>query len=328
MNDCKTYREMISSMLDGELSDTQKSELEAHMAVCAECRAVYDAFLSISNAVSEPPEVPAQLHDAIMSSLRRTAKMKGRTERLRRLRPYLAAAACFVLVLAGALTLRQDRAAKTAPTATESAIDVMGTQPAASSPTASAKAAGYEGKAVAETALEPAAEENAPAEFPAPAAETKEAENIPFAKAEASFTADSLYAADSNDAETDDKSAPVPAPVPTPVPEPIEIDLTGSVIQAETNGSVIVEALSREDTLLFLTALVVDSDTKANTNASYIMEISAAERDPYTVYMHLSGGQLQCSLQQDFSDAVVISSMRDFADFVAPNPADEPTPAP
>ena len=60
MNDCEKYIELMSQMLDGELSEEQTSELRAHIASCEDCRKAFDAFTSVSEALSdelcEPPE--------------------------------------------------------------------------------------------------------------------------------------------------------------------------------------------------------------------------------------------------------------------------------
>ena len=63
MSGCEKYIELISSMVDGELTHEQEAELRTHLESCDECRKVYDAFKGISNALSEelaePPEMLA-----------------------------------------------------------------------------------------------------------------------------------------------------------------------------------------------------------------------------------------------------------------------------
>ena len=44
MTDCEKCREMISCLLDGELSQAEQSFVREHIAACPECRSVYDAF--------------------------------------------------------------------------------------------------------------------------------------------------------------------------------------------------------------------------------------------------------------------------------------------
>ena len=76
MNDCEKYIELMSQMLDGELSEEQTSELRAHIASCEDCRKAFDAFTSVSEALSdelcEPPEMLAK--GVMLSPLTRRKK--------------------------------------------------------------------------------------------------------------------------------------------------------------------------------------------------------------------------------------------------------------
>ena len=44
MSDCERNRELMSMMLDGELTAEQEAGLRTHIASCDECRRVYEAF--------------------------------------------------------------------------------------------------------------------------------------------------------------------------------------------------------------------------------------------------------------------------------------------
>ena len=100
MTDCAKYQEMISAMLDGELTSEQQRELEEHLALCPECRAMHTAFLSLSEAVAEEIlPVPEGLHRKIMTGVKAVEK-KNKRPLLTVLRPYMAAAACLVVVVA------------------------------------------------------------------------------------------------------------------------------------------------------------------------------------------------------------------------------------
>lgn len=102
---CEKYQELISCLIDGEISPEEKSELENHMASCTQCRAMYEDFAALSDMMdSSMAEVPDSLHDKIMSGVR-SAK-KARKPLIIRLRPYMAAAACFVVVLGAVFALR------------------------------------------------------------------------------------------------------------------------------------------------------------------------------------------------------------------------------
>lgn len=96
MKDCEYYREKISCLIDGELSPDETAELEAHIAECSECRALYDAFTAVSAAVSggmeEPPE---SIAPAVMQEVRAIAGRKKRGVWIK----CLSAAACLALVV-------------------------------------------------------------------------------------------------------------------------------------------------------------------------------------------------------------------------------------
>jgi len=107
MSKCERYEALISAMLDGELTERERSELEEHLAICPDCAAMYAAFAEVSEALkaetdtlSEP--LPAALHENIMAKVRMAEKAQKTHGTIMRLRPILAAAAC-VVVLAGTL---------------------------------------------------------------------------------------------------------------------------------------------------------------------------------------------------------------------------------
>ena len=57
-------------MLDSELDEAQRSELEEHIAECAECAAVYKAFASVSETLDENmQEPPEDLLANVMQSI-------------------------------------------------------------------------------------------------------------------------------------------------------------------------------------------------------------------------------------------------------------------
>ena len=96
MKDCEYYREKISCLIDGELSPDETAELEAHIAECSECRALYDAFAAVSAALGggmeEPPE---SIAPAVMQEVRAIAGRKKRGVWIK----CLSAAACLALVV-------------------------------------------------------------------------------------------------------------------------------------------------------------------------------------------------------------------------------------
>lgn len=105
MKDCVRYQEMICGMIDGELNSEERKELMAHIALCPECKATYEAFSAISMAVgTDLEEVPEALHENIMAGVRRSAVLKkNKRTAARQTKGFLAAAACFAVVVMSAV---------------------------------------------------------------------------------------------------------------------------------------------------------------------------------------------------------------------------------
>lgn len=105
MNSCEYYQELISSLVDGELSDEENEALMLHLNSCSRCNAMYAVFHDLSDILSEEPEpLPEGLHENIMAGVRRSEIMK-RNRRMRKIgmRTAMTAAACAVLVLFAAV---------------------------------------------------------------------------------------------------------------------------------------------------------------------------------------------------------------------------------
>ena len=101
MNSCESYQELISRLVDGEVSHDEHEALMDHMKTCSRCNAMYAVFHDLSDILSETPEeLPEDLHENIMADVRRS-DMRRRNRRMRTigLRTALTAAACLVLVL-------------------------------------------------------------------------------------------------------------------------------------------------------------------------------------------------------------------------------------
>lgn len=95
MIDCEKCREMISCLLDGELSQAEQSFVREHIAACPECRSVYDAFSAVSAQLHEEEPLPDGLHEKIMSGIKAKPKKKTGIVWIK----YLSAAACLALVI-------------------------------------------------------------------------------------------------------------------------------------------------------------------------------------------------------------------------------------
>lgn len=95
MIDCEKCREMISCLLDGELSQAEQSFVREHIAACPECRSVYDAFSAVSAQLHEEEPLPDGLHEKIMSGIKAKPKKKTGIVWIK----YLSVAACLALVI-------------------------------------------------------------------------------------------------------------------------------------------------------------------------------------------------------------------------------------
>lgn len=97
MKDCGSYREIISCLIDGELSAEEKAELCGHLESCSECRALYAAFTAVSDELGELEDVPASVTANVMSEIRR--EKSRRSPAWKRLVPAVACAA--IVIFAG-----------------------------------------------------------------------------------------------------------------------------------------------------------------------------------------------------------------------------------
>ena len=97
MNDCALMQEMISRVLDDDLSADERAALAKHLESCESCRTLYEAFAAVSASLGEElEEPPARLRENVMSEIRRE---EIRKKNRRPWRAALAAAAVLVLVL-------------------------------------------------------------------------------------------------------------------------------------------------------------------------------------------------------------------------------------
>jgi Putative zinc-finger len=96
-------RELLSAYLDGELAETDRAAVEAHVADCAPCGALLDDFRAMAAIATreEPPPVPADLQSRIRAKvgLARVARARPLRFRLPYYRLGLAAAAGIVLTI-------------------------------------------------------------------------------------------------------------------------------------------------------------------------------------------------------------------------------------
>lgn len=116
MNSCEFYQELISRMVDGELSAEEQAVLAPHLENCPECAALAEAFKSISGVIAgdmaEPPEA---LTENVMAELRR-AEVSAKNRKKIRWKGPLATAACLTVIVAATWLLpNMFRAGSAAP---------------------------------------------------------------------------------------------------------------------------------------------------------------------------------------------------------------------
>lgn len=120
MKSCQEVQELISCLIDGELNEAQQRDVERHIATCAECRAMAEAFRAVSQTIADDRETPdARLHETIMADVRREALRRRRAPK--RARSLLALAACAALVILAAANLPRMGSAQAPMTAASGA---------------------------------------------------------------------------------------------------------------------------------------------------------------------------------------------------------------
>ena len=180
MSDCKHYQELISRLIDREITPEEGEELASHARECEECRAVYTAFSSLSDMLGgELVEPPEELSENVMAEIRRSELWK-KNRKPRQLRRLISIAACAVLVIGvGALTLpRLLRSPSARKAASPQAVYSAAASEEAAVPAAGAAAdsAEYESNAAYEAAYDMAPPIYVSEDFAAPASETTRSE--------------------------------------------------------------------------------------------------------------------------------------------------------
>ena len=130
MDRCSEMQELISRMLDEELSEREQKELNEHLAHCEECRSLYEAFADVSSILREDlVEPPESLYENVMGEVRRDAMIKRNR---RRIRGFVTAAAAVLLIAAGLRAMPAGKgltaASVTAAMPGEAVFQVAGTE--------------------------------------------------------------------------------------------------------------------------------------------------------------------------------------------------------
>lgn len=119
MNGCEKYIDLISELIDGEISDADRSELEIHLEFCPECRKAAEALAAISANFPKEEEVPANFTEGTMAKIKAEgAKPVGIKKFISGYGKYTGLAAALVVILLGAQVFssgERDTAAPMAP---------------------------------------------------------------------------------------------------------------------------------------------------------------------------------------------------------------------
>ena len=99
MSQCEIYQELISRMVDGDLSAREEADLARHIETCPDCAALFRAFSVLSSQIGEDlEESPFDLRDNVMAEIhRKEIRRRNRIPTI--LRSVLSAAACVALIV-------------------------------------------------------------------------------------------------------------------------------------------------------------------------------------------------------------------------------------
>lgn len=99
MSQCENYQELISRMVDGDLSAREEADLARHIETCPDCAALFQAFSALSHRIGEDlEESPFDLRDNVMAEIHRE-EIRRRNRIPTILRSVLSAAACVALIV-------------------------------------------------------------------------------------------------------------------------------------------------------------------------------------------------------------------------------------
>lgn len=226
MSGCEYYQELISRMLDEDLSRDERAALAEHLGTCRECAAMYQAFSALSDTISsdlaEPPE---ELCDNIMAELRRSEiiRRNRRTGLSRQVKNLIAVAACAALVLAavGGVAIVNSRRTDNAVYESRTSLKTSGDIYSTGNETASVAAPTPSPTPAPETASAPSVQSDAGSSAAIP-----DSENYGYVPAKVTPTPEVNSAAapaQFPDFYPNTTTAPTVAPTvaPTPVPTPV-----------------------------------------------------------------------------------------------------------
>lgn len=72
LNNCAQYWDLISAAVDGALTPEEEQRLQAHLAECADCRAMLEQLQGLEEDLREVTAAPAGFADHVMAAAERT----------------------------------------------------------------------------------------------------------------------------------------------------------------------------------------------------------------------------------------------------------------
>ncbi len=243
MSSCEKYQELISRMVDGDLSQKEQKELLAHIETCPECAALYQAISLLSEKISgELEESPLDLRDNVMAEIRRE-EIHKRNRLPTILRAVMSAAACLAVIVGVYLGVSLTRGNHLNTAAFQSSDAAVAEEKAIAAPTEALEekpAAPQLAAGDPAPAEEPESAEEAPRQFADSAAApeaVKETGEEPPAAAEA---ANALDAAPAEEPAPEEDAAPVDEAEEELDEEPETFELRGwdlSLLRSLLGGS-------------------------------------------------------------------------------------------
>ena len=95
MTECEKYEELISCLLDGEISGEEKDALTRHLAHCPSCQETYRTYsVLFPPQRGETDDVPGALLSGVMDRVAQAPAPAGRRIPRRAVAGWAAAAAC------------------------------------------------------------------------------------------------------------------------------------------------------------------------------------------------------------------------------------------
>jgi hypothetical protein len=104
---CEEVLELLSAALDGELTDREQAQLNAHLAQCPSCSALFAQLTDLHQALGELEDVPAPVGfaDRVMDQVAQAGPPAPKQPRCAPWKGWAAAAAVVAVVALGAVTL-------------------------------------------------------------------------------------------------------------------------------------------------------------------------------------------------------------------------------